>query len=272
MVELFEQDMKADVMRSSKGNQLKWENGGVWYKADYTGYEGLAEYMVAGLLAYSTLMPEEYVIYQTEEIKYKRNKYRTCKSDNFLPPGWKLITLERLFQSICGESLNKSVYSMGEHADRIRFLAEQTARITGLKEFGAYLSKLLTIDALFLNEDRHTHNIAVLLDSTGKYHYCPIFDNGAALLSDTTMDYPLDGELDELMGEVKAKTFCQNFDEQLDLAEQLYGHQIRFHYTEKEIDRLLDEELYYPKEMKQRVKTILMYQRRKYRYLFEKQN
>lgn len=61
MVELFEQDMKAD--RSSKGNQLKWENGGVWYKADYTGYEGLAEYMVAGLLAYSTLMPEEYVIY-----------------------------------------------------------------------------------------------------------------------------------------------------------------------------------------------------------------
>lgn len=151
-------------------------------------------------------------------------------------------------------------------------MAEQTARITGLKEFGAYLSRLLTIDALFLNEDRHTHNIAVLLDSAGKYHYCPIFDNGAALLSGTTMDYPLDGELDELMGEVKAKTFCQDFDEQLDLAEQLYGNQIRFYYTEKEIDRLLDEELYYPKEMKQRVKTILMYQRRKYRYLFEKQN
>ena len=60
--------------------------------------------------------------------------------------------------------------------------------MTGLTEFGVYLCKLLTIDALFLNEDRHTHNIAVLLDPDGKYHYCPIFDNGAALLSDIVQD------------------------------------------------------------------------------------
>ncbi len=41
MVELFEQDEKQNKRRSSKGNQLKWENQGIWYKADYTGYEGL---------------------------------------------------------------------------------------------------------------------------------------------------------------------------------------------------------------------------------------
>ena len=29
-----------DKLQSSKGNQLKWENAGIWYKADYTGYEG----------------------------------------------------------------------------------------------------------------------------------------------------------------------------------------------------------------------------------------
>lgn len=264
MTELFERDMKAGLLQSSKGNQLKWESENTWYKADYTGYEGLAEYMISGLLVHSTLDLEEYVMYETEEVQYKHNRYRACKSKNFLPKGWKLVTLERLFQSIYGESLNKSVYSIEEHVDRIRFLVEQTVKITGLKEFGAYLSKLLTIDALFLNEDRHTHNIAVLLDHTGKYHYCPVFDNGAALLSDTTMDYPLHGEVDELMGGVKAKTFCQDFDEQLDLAEQLYGSHIRFHYTEKEIDRLLEKELYYPEEIKQRVKVILMNQRRKY--------
>ncbi|MCM1122085.1 MAG: hypothetical protein NC416_05845 [Eubacterium sp.] len=270
MIELFEQDRKTEARQSSKGNQLKWENGGIWYKADYTGYEGLAEYIISGLLSYSDLTPAEYVVYHTEEIRYKYNRYRACKSDNFLPEGWKLITLERLFQSIYGESLNKSIYTLNEYSGRIRFLVEQTIRITGLEDFGTYLCKLLTIDALFLNEDRHTHNIAVLLDDAGEYHYCPVFDNGAALLSDTTMDYPLQGEIDALISEVKAKTFCRDFDEQLDLAEQIYGQHIHFTYTEKDIDRLLADEPYYPQEIKQRVKAVLMYQRRKYQYLFAK--
>ena len=35
MVELFEQDERKIDRQSSKGNQLKWENNGIWYKADY---------------------------------------------------------------------------------------------------------------------------------------------------------------------------------------------------------------------------------------------
>ena len=46
MIELFEQNIRTNDRQSSKGNQLKWENKGIWYKADYTGYEGLAEYMI----------------------------------------------------------------------------------------------------------------------------------------------------------------------------------------------------------------------------------
>lgn len=42
MIELFEQNLKLNDRQSSKGNQLKWENNGIWYKADYTGYEGLS--------------------------------------------------------------------------------------------------------------------------------------------------------------------------------------------------------------------------------------
>ena len=45
MIELFEQNERKADRQSSKGNQLKWENNGIWYKADCTGYEGLAEYM-----------------------------------------------------------------------------------------------------------------------------------------------------------------------------------------------------------------------------------
>ena len=50
MIELFEQNIRTNRRQSSKGNQLKWENDGIWYKADYTGYEGLAEYMISHLL------------------------------------------------------------------------------------------------------------------------------------------------------------------------------------------------------------------------------
>ena len=47
--------------------------------------------------------------------------------------------------------------------------------------FGIYMSKMLTIDALFLNEDRHTHNIAVLTNDKNEFRLAPIFDNGLSL-------------------------------------------------------------------------------------------
>ena len=60
MIELFEQNIRTNDRQSSKGNQLKWENKGIWYKADYTGYEGLAEYMISHLLKKSTLTENEF--------------------------------------------------------------------------------------------------------------------------------------------------------------------------------------------------------------------
>lgn len=268
MVELFEQSVKTEVRQSSKGNQLKWKNDDIWYKADYTGYEGLAEYVISGLLFYSDLEKEEYISYQTEEIFYKSTRYLGCKSRDFLPEGWRLITLERLFQNEYGQSLSKSIYTINDYANRVNFLVEQTIRLTGLETFGSYLSKLLTIDALFLNEDRHTHNIAVLQDKERNYHYCPIFDNGASLLADTFMDYPLSGNIDEMIPQVEAKTICRDFDEQLDVVEQLYGEHIQFHFDRKEVEELLEKEQYYPEEIKQRVLAVVMNQRRKYQYLF----
>lgn len=69
MIELFEQDQRTTNRQSSKGNQLKWENDGIWYKADYTGYEGLAEYLISHLLQKSTLKPEEFVLYDYEQMR-----------------------------------------------------------------------------------------------------------------------------------------------------------------------------------------------------------
>lgn len=269
MVELFEQEFRTDNRQSSKGNQFKWSDGINWYKADYTGYEGLAEYVTSGLLRYSDLKPEEYVLYETEEIKYRDQVYKGCKSRNFLKDKCQLITLERLFYIQFGESLYQAIYQIPDHEQRLCFLVEQTERITGLRDFGKYMSKLLAIDALFLNEDRHTHNVAVLWDGDSRFDYCPIFDQGAGLLADTAMDYPMGQDTLNLMGTVEAKTICHAFEEQLDIAEKLYGQQIHFYFGEKEIRELLKKEQVYPKDAKRRVYTILLQQRRKYQYLFE---
>lgn len=91
---------------------------------------------------------------------------------------------------ICMDKVCICIFRIQGTEARARFLAEQVEQTTGLKDFGSYLSRVLTIDALFLNEDRHMHNIAVLNDGFGNYHYCPVFDNGCALLSDTQMEYP----------------------------------------------------------------------------------
>lgn len=268
MVELFEQDTRENDRQSSKGNQLKWENGGTWYKADYTGYEGLAEYVISHLLLKSTLDPGEYALYDLEQIGYKNIIYNGVKSADFVKDDWQIITLERLFKNFFDDSLYKAVYRIVDYEERLRFLVNQVERVTGLTKFGVYMNKLLTVDALFLNEDRHTHNIAVLMNGEGEFTYCPIFDQGAGLLSDTTMDYPLGGDTVDYLQETKAKTFCDSFDDQLDISEKLYGRQLKFFFTKKDVRKLLDEATSYPVEERKRVEDIICMQMEKYGYLF----
>lgn len=268
MVELSISKAKDTERHSSKGNQLKWNKNDIWYKADYIGYEGLAEYMVSHLLQYSTLAESQFVLYDTEMIHANNRNFLGCKSTNFLPDGWQLLTLERLFHTFYGKSLYQTIFQYGKVDDRAQFLVNQVTQMTGLTNFGEYLCTLLTIDALFLNEDRHMHNIGVLLDPLGVYHYCPIFDNGCSLLSDTTTDYPLEEDIIELIPQVQAKTLTTDFLEQLEAVEKLYKSGLHFTFNERIIENLLKEEKYYPTDIKVRVRDILLQQRRSYRYLF----
>lgn len=268
MVELFEQDIREQDRQSSKGNQLKWQNGGVWYKADYTGYEGLAEYVISHLLLESTLGREEFALYDLEQIRYKSTVYNGVKSRDFVTDDWQIITLERVFKNFFDESLYKAVYRIADYEERLCFLVNQVERVTGLTGFGAYMNKLLTIDALFLNEDRHMHNIAVLMNGEGEFSYCPIFDQGAGLLSDTTMDYPLGGDAVAYLRDAMAKTFCDSFDNQLDISEKLYGGQLKFSFTKKDVRELLDAATIYPEEVRKRVEDVIYMQMEKYGYLF----
>ena len=269
MVKLFDEDIKTTDRKSSKGNQLKFERDGFWYKADNLGYEGLAECVVSALLHKSSLDEKEFTDYEQESIEYNGNIYRGCKSPDFTD-GWKLITLERLFLQTYGTSLNKMIYSTADHTERLRLIVGQTERITGISDFGPYMNRLLTLDALFLNEDRHTHNMAVLMNDRKEFRLCPIFDNGGALLSDTKMDYPLGRDVYEQMGHARPKTFGETFEEQLEISEKLYGNNISFTYSEKDIDSAIGRLSDYSTQEKERVKEIILQTRRKYGYLFSK--
>lgn len=127
---------------------------------------------------------------------------------------------------------------------------------------------MFAIDAFFLNEDRHTHNIAVLMNGKGEYKKCPIFDNGAGLLSDTTLDYSLGKNPITLMGTVKAKSVCQSFEEQLEIAERLYGNNIKFSFTKKDVEKILKAADKYGSEVIDRVRDVIYEQMRRYLYLF----
>ena len=56
---------------------------------------------------------------------------------------------------------------------------------------------MLEIDAFFMNEDRHTNNIAVIYnEKTQKYELSPFFDQGLCMFADINQDYPIDQSLE----------------------------------------------------------------------------
>ena len=92
------------------------------------------------------------------------------------------------------------------------------------------------------------------------------FDNGACLLSDTIMDYPLHKDVFQLMKKVKSKTISTDFDEQLEAIDDSI---IKFLWNRNDLINILNNEQYYDDSTKERVYDILMAQRNKYSYLFK---
>lgn len=268
MVRLSESKRKNINRNSSKGNQLKWFDENIWYKADYLGYEALAEYIVSQLLKQTTIW--KYVKYDIVPIEYKGKNYIGCKSENFLKEDQELITLIKLFRKYKGIELQETIARM-ELEERIRFVVEGVKEITGLDEFGKYLTMLLEMDTIFLNEDRHLNNIAVLQNADGTFEYCPVFDNGAALFSDTTLMFEMGTPIEKCFRQIEAKPFNRSFEEQMFAAEELYGVQFMIWFTEKDVEEKLNSvrAFYSEKEIRRVIETIRE-QLYKYKYLQKK--
>ncbi|MGN0527013.1 MAG: hypothetical protein ACI4IF_06215 [Acutalibacteraceae bacterium] len=223
---------------SSKGNQEKWfsaENN-KWYKLDQFGYEALSETLISKLLEKSNIKetPFSFARYDMERVNAHGRERTACSSDNFLKKGQSIITISHLLSKQLGTSLKEKLAKLPSDKKRIQYLAEATADYTGLREFPQYLTLLFEIDALFLNDDRHLNNIAVI-EKNGEFDYCPIFDNGAGLLSNVQFS-PMDIEPKGLIKDILARPFNTTFTRQINTARALYGSVLLIpEFTEKEI-------------------------------------
>lgn len=290
-VVITQKNTKTGAGHSSKGNQLKWYVDGWWYKADAFGYESLAETVVSHLLQRSNIT--EAVLYEPVWIEYEGRRYRGCRSRDFRRETEELITLERLARAYTSFGLADMLSRIAETRERISYTEELVRHVTGITDFGFYLLKILEMDAFFLNEDRHTNNIALLYDTKSReYRLCPFFDMGLSMFSDTREEYPPHRTLEECRTVIRAKPFHRDFDEQLDAANRLYGNFLKFDTDRAGIAHILEElnvkyglscaaeketqenteepvwmEAYKESELA-RAEEVLRYQERKYRYMF----
>ena len=229
---------------TSKGDQPKWQLDGKWYKADHMGYEALAEVLISQLLKQSNV--PDFVEYKPVLIQYQGKEIPGCVSKNFRRKDEMLVPFERLHRAYKGQGLAAALGGINEPQERIRYTVDFMEQTTGLTGVGEYLTFLLELDSFFLNEDRHTNNLAVIRnEKTKEFRLCPIFDNGLALLSDLN-DYPLDKDVYDCIRRVRAKPFDMDFDVQVEATEELYGSQLKFSFARHDISKMLDavRELY----------------------------
>lgn len=250
----------------SKGNQLKILVDGKWYKGDYLGYEGAAEYLATEVLKQSNV--SDFVHYNLANFDYKQKSFVGCVSSAIQNayPNTDIVTLNNLFLRATNKTIEKQI--MGKNIlEKIEYIVNTTERITGIVGFGQYLSTLFEFDAFILNEDRHYDNITVLKKrDSSSYMLCPIFDNGAGFLSDTRNDYPLSDPIAREIKSVQAKPITKDFVKQVEAVERLYGTHFRLnkHFISNLSNAFNNIENVYGNKVRTRMEKIIEIQERKW--------
>ena len=186
---------------TSEGTQIKYRKDGFWYKKDNRGNEGRAEYLVSKFMEFTSLEPSEFVKYEEGTINGKAG----CRSRNFLGEEDELITFYRLYYNEVGKDLSKVIANMETMEERIEYVTDFIKQSCGI-DIQSYLSKVLTLDMICLNEDRHLNNLAVIMRGN-QFYPAPIFDNGISLLTanqSVNWHFPIE----ENVKRVVARPFC----------------------------------------------------------------
>lgn len=238
---------------SSKGSQIKFYKDGYWYKLNESGREDLSEYIVSKLLECSSLPNSEYVKYELCDVEYKNKIYKACRSKSFLKEGETYISFEKFYKMMKGGNLTEDIIIRSDPKERIKYVVDFFKETINL-DISTYISNTLSLDMLTLNPDRHLNNLGIIVNpEKDEYRCAPIFDNGAALLSNTTQ-FPMFEELSDLIKNVYGKPFSANLEYQAASA----GITIRLDF------KMVEEMLKTLAEPKSRAVEILKNQIQKY--------
>lgn len=235
---------------SSKGTQEKYYKDNYWYKIDRCGNEGMAELLASVVLNCSNV--ENFVNYEQCSINGKTG----CRSRNFLKHEEEFLTFQNLYSIYEGGSLTNRISEFQDVKQRMDFVIEFIRKITKI-DITEYLSQILSLDMLILNEDRHFHNLGIIKTATG-YRTAPVFDNGYSLLCDYNRYYPF-LTMDELIEKIDTAT-AYPFSGSFEMQALTAGFGLKIDYSEvfscfKDITDC-------------REKNILIYQLNRYKKIF----
>ena len=271
IVKLYTRDVVAAT--SSKGNQEKWYDKEInaWYKLDRIGFEALSEAVASEILRkYSNIEKElgyQIVPYRIDSVDVHKAKRNASISPNFLKEGQSIQTAYHILKRVLGSDYQKVLADEKTIPNRLKKIVDTIEAISGLQNFGQYLTLLFEVDALIANEDRHLNNIAII-EENGTYQYCPLFDNGEGFMLDN-VKYPFDVETKGLMKHLRAKPFQCRFGTLLSAARELYGTQLKITCTADEISEVIEAYLEWYQPMfrpflKDRILDVMILQMKKY--------
>ena len=220
---------KLDELKNANnaGTQDKWKINNTWYKTDDFNYEGLAETICSDMLKKSNV--KRFAIYEPELIQYRGKLLTGCRSENFLNKGEKLVEIHELFNK---HNAEPDPYHITDFVDKVKIF-------TGLSNFDNYITKMLELDKITLNSDRHYSNIAVIKNKS-QYDYAPFFDQGRCFaLSDSYWKY--DNNPERIVEMVEPRLHYENFDKQAKEMEQIYGKLLIIKYGKEDLDDTLNK-------------------------------
>ena len=163
---------------TGKGYQPKWTSpdGQFWYKADLRGGEALAEVLVSTFLrSCNYLKSQDFVPYYFKHTSVESFDLRTCVSPNFLQKEEQFISFKDLLSQV-----NQPTEKLVGFESKLNYIDSVFQQTVG-QSFREEMLRLLTLDVMFRNTDRHLSNFGIILAPNGSIQFSPIFDNGLAL-------------------------------------------------------------------------------------------
>lgn len=159
---------------SRHGAQRKWiSRGDVRFKADLIGGEAVAETLVSLFLSSCLNITEFEAGFVAYGVHTAENPF--CYSLNFLKEGESFISL---YEAMCSVKVKHSEYS--DFGGKLNYIDNVYKEVLGYS-CKRWLLRVLTLDVMFRNTDRHLSNLGFIADKRGNLRLAPIFDNGLAL-------------------------------------------------------------------------------------------